>query len=42
LTEEARNHLMLELGRLETSLEINRLPVDLAERAISSLASQAL
>jgi len=37
-------HLMLELGRLETSPEIDRLPVDLvdlAERAISSLASQA-
>ncbi|MCS7178516.1 MAG: HAMP domain-containing histidine kinase [Anaerolineae bacterium] len=37
-------HLMLELGRLETSPEIDRRPVDLAdlaERAISSLASQA-
>ncbi|MFN3930096.1 MAG: sensor histidine kinase, partial [Thermoflexus sp.] len=37
-------HLMLELGRLETSLEIDRRPVDLvnlAERAISTLASQA-
>ncbi len=37
-------HLMLELGRLETTPEIDRRPVDLmdlAERAISSLASQA-
>ena len=37
-------HLMLELGRLETSPEIDRRPVDLldlAERAISSLAAQA-
>ncbi len=37
-------HLMLELGRLETSPEIDRRPVDLvdlAERAISTLASQA-
>jgi len=37
-------HLMLELGRLETSPEIDRRPVDLldlAERAISSLAPQA-
>lgn len=37
-------HLMLELGRLETSPEIDRRPVDLAdlaERAISSLASQS-
>ena len=37
-------HLMLELGRLETSPEIDRHPVDLldlAERAISSLAAQA-
>ena len=32
--------LMLELGRLETTPEIDRRPVDLAERAISSLASQ--
>jgi len=37
-------YLMLELGRLETSPEIDRRPVDLldlAERAISSLAAQA-
>ena len=37
-------HLMLELGRLETSPEIDRRPVDLldlVERAISSLAAQA-
>ncbi|MGB9889075.1 MAG: sensor histidine kinase [Anaerolineae bacterium] len=37
-------HLMLELGRLETTPEIDRRPLDLAdlvERAISSLASQA-
>lgn len=37
-------HLMLELGRLETSPEIDWRPIDLAdlaERAISSLASQA-
>ncbi len=37
-------HLMLELGRLETSPEIEWRPVDLldlAERAISSLAAQA-
>ncbi len=37
-------HLMLELGRLETAPEIDRRPVDLvdlAERAISTLASQA-
>ncbi|HXF70749.1 MAG TPA: ATP-binding protein [Thermoflexus sp.] len=37
-------HLMLELGRLETSPEIDRRPidlVDLAEQAILSLAAQA-
>jgi two-component system phosphate regulon sensor histidine kinase PhoR len=37
-------HLMLELGRLETSPEIDRRPLDLldlAERALSALAPQA-